>query len=78
MDGIAPGLYFLLRRKAHLEKLKTLMREDLLWEPVDKAPSHLSFYRLALAKARRAAKQLSCLQDIVGDNAFSLSMLAEL
>ncbi|MES9892325.1 MAG: SagB/ThcOx family dehydrogenase, partial [Candidatus Thiodiazotropha sp.] len=77
VEGLAPGLYLLMRRRATLDNLKALLRDDLLYEPVDEAPAYLPFYRPARAKARKAAMQLSCHQAIAGDSAFSLCMLAE-
>ena len=78
VEGLATGLYLLARRHVAPDELKTLLRDDLLWEPVEDAPSHLPFYCLARAKARQAAMQLGCHQAIAGDSAFSLAMLAEL
>lgn len=77
IEGLAPGLYVMPRRRAALDMMKAELREDLLWETVEEAPAHLPFYRLVKAKARRAAMQLSCQQAIAGDGVFSLSMLAE-
>lgn len=78
VEGLAPGLYLLLRRRSALDTLTSQLRDDLQWETVDGAPEHLPFYRLAQASARRTAMRLSCQQDIAGDSVFSLSMLAEL
>jgi|AZIJ01.1.fsa_nt_gi SagB-type dehydrogenase family enzyme len=77
VEGLAPGLYAMPRRRAALDTMKAELREDLLWEVVDNAPTHLPFYRLVKANARRAAMKLSCQQAIAGDGVFSLSMLAE-
>ncbi|MCG8023529.1 MAG: SagB/ThcOx family dehydrogenase [Candidatus Thiodiazotropha endolucinida] len=77
VDGLPSGLYLLARRKHAREMLKNIIRDDLLWETVDAAPSHLPLFHLVQAKSRRAAMQLSCLQAIAGDSAFSLGMLAE-
>jgi SagB-type dehydrogenase family enzyme len=77
VEDLAPGLYAMPRRRDAVDILKTQLREGLLWETVEEAPSHLPFYRLVKASARRAAMKLSCQQAIAGDGVFSLSMLAE-
>jgi SagB-type dehydrogenase family enzyme len=77
VDGLAPGLYLLVRRPGALEGLKGMLRQDLLWQAVTEAPAHLSLFCLARANARRTSKRLSCLQAIAGNGAFSLAMLAE-
>lgn len=75
VEGLAPGLYLMLRNTSALETLKAQMHGDLEWIRVDEAPEHLPFYRLVQARARRTAMRLSCHQAIAGDSAFSLSML---
>jgi SagB-type dehydrogenase family enzyme len=77
VEGLAPGLYLLARRKDAADEVRAQLREDLPWEAVAEAPSHLPFYKLVGAKARKTAMKLSCLQDIAGNSAFALSMLAE-
>jgi len=77
VEGVESGLYLLARRSGAAEELKTLLRDAFLWEPVAGAPSHLPLHLLLRGDARQAAKQLGCHQEIAGDSAFSLSMLAE-
>jgi len=74
---IDPGLYLLARNEGSLEELKNLLREELSWQAVAEAPYHLPLFRLLRADARQAAMELGCHQEIAGDSAFSLSMLAE-
>lgn len=77
VENLDPGLYLLARRQDAADQLKRQLRADLSWESVESAPDHLPLFNLAKAKARTAAKQLGCHQDIAADSAFSLSMLAE-
>lgn len=77
VDGLEPGLYCLVRRPDFVEPMQRLIRDDLAWHRPDGAPAHLPFYRLVSANARKTAMTLSCMQDIAGDSAFSLGMLAE-
>jgi SagB-type dehydrogenase family enzyme len=71
--GLDPGLYFLCRNAGHRPEWRALARPDFLWEPV--APP-LPLYRLAPGGLRRTAARVSCHQEIAGDGAFSLGMLA--
>jgi len=77
VDDLSPGLYLLIRRQAALPALKEALREEFLWSQVDGAPAHLSLYHLIGADAKRAARRLSCHQDIAASGCFSLGMLAE-
>lgn len=77
VDGLAPGLYFLVRNPQELEEHKTRFKESFLWEPVAEAPSSLPLYHLLTANARKAAQQLSCHQAIAGDSVFSMGMIAK-
>ena len=77
VDGLAPGLYVLLRDPAAKDKLKAAFRRDLDWRALPEAPEHLPIYQLLTADVREVAKALSCHQDIAADGAFSLGMLAE-
>ncbi|MGV6817671.1 MAG: SagB/ThcOx family dehydrogenase [Thiotrichales bacterium] len=77
VEGLAPGLYFLVRNPQELGELKTRFKDSFLWEPVAEAPSPLPLYHLLTANARKAAQQLSCHQAIAGDSIFSLGMIAK-
>lgn len=76
VDGLAPGLYALVRDPDALPLLRTEMRPDWLWESVPGCPEHLPLYLLAPMDLRGFAKAVSCHQDIAADSAFSLAMLA--
>ncbi len=78
VDGLEPGLYVLPRRTG-VEALvrHALAGRDWAWDKVDRCPAHIPLRCLATGDLRRPAKVLSCLQDIAGESAFSLGMLAE-
>ena len=75
--GIDPGLYALGRDPGKLEKLKASMHAHFAWEAPPGCPHELPLFLLERGDARGLATQVSCRQDIAGDGAFSLGMLAE-
>ena len=75
--GIDPGLYALGRDPGKLEKLKASMHAHFAWEAPPGCPRELPLFLLERGDARGLATQVSCRQDIAGDGAFSLGMLAE-
>ncbi len=77
VEGLIPGLYALARDPEKLLLLQQSMNEELVWTPVPGCPDQLPLYWLLEGDAKRTAIQLSCHQDIAGDSAFSLGMLAE-
>jgi hypothetical protein len=77
VDGLTPGLYLLVRDREKLPLLQRSMNEELIWTPAPGCPDAVPLYWLLEGDARRAAIQVSCHQDIAGDSAFSLGMIAE-
>jgi SagB-type dehydrogenase family enzyme len=77
VDGLAPGLYTFCRREKSETLLRKTMKGEFTWTRIEGCPHHLRLFRLLSADARKAAKVISCHQDIAGDSAFSLGMLAE-
>ena len=77
IDGLTPGLYFLVRDPAKLPFIRESMNPELNWEHAPGCPYSLPLYWLLEGDARKLAAQVSCHQDIAGDSAFSLGMLAE-
>jgi SagB-type dehydrogenase family enzyme len=77
VDGLNPGLYVLVRDREKLPLLQQSMNEELIWTPVPGCPDLLPLYWLLEGDAKKAAIQISCHQDIAGDSAFSLGMIAE-
>ena len=75
---LAPGLYLLARTADHETALRQTLRADFQWQRAEGCPHGLRLYRLAEGDMRRAAKMISCHQDIAADGAFSLGMLAAL
>jgi SagB-type dehydrogenase family enzyme len=77
VDGLSPGLYFLVRDTKKLAFLQQAMNPELTWTIAPGCPEDLPLYWLLEGDARKLAVQVSCHQDIAGDSAFSLGMLAE-
>lgn len=74
VTGLASGLYLWLRNEAHLPLLKMQMDSRFEWTQVREAQP---LYLLENGDFRSIAKAISCNQDIAGDSAFSLAMLAK-
>ena len=77
VEGIDSGLYALARDAAKVEALRGAMRLEFRWERPPGCPQALPLYLLERGDARQLATQVSCRQDIAGDGAFSLGMLAD-
>jgi SagB-type dehydrogenase family enzyme len=77
VEGLAPGMYFLLRDSAKLPYIRECFGDNLLWERVQNIPSDIHLYVLKLGPVMKLATRLSCTQDIAGDGAFSLGMIAD-
>jgi len=77
VEGLAPGLYVLVRDPKKLSLLQRSMNPELEWTPVSDCPDDVPLYWLLQGNAQRLAAQVSCHQGIAGDSAFSLGMLAE-
>ncbi|THJ24973.1 MAG: SagB/ThcOx family dehydrogenase [Nitrospira sp. CG24E] len=77
IEGLTPGLYFLVRDPQKLAFIQQSMNPELTWTPTPGCPESLPLYWLLEGDAKKAAIQVSCHQDIAGDSAFSLGMLTE-
>jgi SagB-type dehydrogenase family enzyme len=77
IDGLVPGLYFLVRDPRQLAFVQGAMNAELTWQLAPGCPEDLPLYWLLEGDARTLAAQVSCHQEIAGDSAFSLGMLAE-
>ena len=77
VEGLRPGLYFLVRDIKKLSFVQQCMNPELVWTVPPDCPNGLSLYWLLEGDARKLAAQVSCHQDIAGDSAFSFGMLAE-
>lgn len=77
VNGLTPGLYALVRDPARTAALRQAMRRDFLWVRPAACPRGLPLYLLAEGDCRALATNVSCNQDIAGDGAFSLGMIAD-
>jgi SagB-type dehydrogenase family enzyme len=77
VDGMTPGVYVLVRDQEKLLLLQQSLNDELVWTPVPDCPETLPLYWLLEGDAKKPAIQVSCHQDIAGDSAFSLGMIAE-
>ncbi|OGA56336.1 MAG: hypothetical protein A3G81_34210 [Betaproteobacteria bacterium RIFCSPLOWO2_12_FULL_65_14] len=77
VDGLAPGLYVLARDPASTGALRAATHPHFAWTPPPGCPGDLPLFLLQEGDARELAAQLSCRQEIAGDGAFSLGMIAQ-
>ena len=77
VDGLAPGLYLLARDPAKVSALRDATHPQFDWTSAAGCPDDLPLFLLQEGDARALAAQLSCGQDIAGESAFSLGMIAE-
>lgn len=75
IDGLSPGLYVLMRDLGRLDALRAACARGFAWGQV--AASGLPLFLLTPADCRQAAAHVSCFQEIAGDSAFSLAMVAD-
>ena len=75
--GVARGLYALARDPGKVATLKEVMRPDFAWQRPPSCPVGLPLYLLQEGDCRALAVNVSCGQDIAGEGAFSLGMLAD-
>jgi SagB-type dehydrogenase family enzyme len=77
VDGLAPGLYMLLRGQDALSPLQKAMHPDFLWQRAPSCPDMLPLFLLMEGDLRQSAQQIACFQEIAGDGCFSAAMIAE-
>ena len=77
VDGLKPGLYFLVRDPKKLTFIQQSINPELTWTLAPGCPEDLPLYWLLEGDAKKLAIQISCHQEIAGDSAFSFGMLAE-
>jgi SagB-type dehydrogenase family enzyme len=77
VEGLKPGLYFLVRDPQKLSFIQQSMNPELTWTRAPGCPEDLPLYWLLEGDAKKLAIQVSCHQEIAGDSAFSFGMLAE-
>ncbi|MHC4182885.1 MAG: SagB/ThcOx family dehydrogenase, partial [Planctomycetota bacterium] len=71
------GLYFLMRNEKDFADIKHNCHPYFLWERVCDAPRMLPLYLLKKGNFKGEATFASCQQDIAGDGAFSVGMVAK-
>ncbi len=77
VEGLAPGLYALLRSPDRLARLRKATREAFEWDTPAECPDSLPLYRLHDGDYRRIAGHVSCNQAIAADGAFAVAMIAD-
>ena len=77
VEGVPRGLYALARDPDKLAALKEAMRPEFRWQRLPSCPPGLPLYLLQEGDCRVLAANVSCGQDIAGDGAFSLGMIAD-
>ena len=70
-------MYLLARDPAKRGSLQQSTHPQFAWTRAPDCPADLPLFFLQAGDARQLAAQLSCGQDIAGDGAFSLGMIAE-
>jgi hypothetical protein len=76
VESLRKGLYFLCRNEDDIEDFKRKCNGDFLWAGVDGSPDSLPLYFLQEENLETASSITSCRQDIAGDGAFSVGMIA--
>jgi SagB-type dehydrogenase family enzyme len=77
VDGLVPGLYLLARDPLKVDTLRYATHPRFDWMRAAGCPDDLPLFLLQEGDARALAAELSCRQDIAGESAFSLGMIAE-
>jgi hypothetical protein len=77
VEDLNSGLYFLIRDPSKAGLLKAAMDNRFQWTLPPECPEGLPLYCLETGDFDRHASSVSCGQDIAGEGAFSLGMIAE-
>jgi SagB-type dehydrogenase family enzyme len=77
VDGLESGLYLLARDPGKVDSLREATHPHFHWTTPARCPDGLPLFLVQGGDARALATHLSCGQDIAGDSAFSLGMIAE-
>ena len=76
VDGLAPGLYMLVRDRTQRSDLEAACTRAESWARPPGCSEDLDLWCLGQSDARRTAQAVSCTQDIASDGCFSLGMVA--
>ncbi|MBF0516724.1 MAG: SagB/ThcOx family dehydrogenase [Nitrospirae bacterium] len=74
VTGLPQGIYLFVRDEGEITAMKSRMSADFLWEEIS---AGVPLYLLVRGDFANAAARTSCGQEIAGDGAFSLSMIAK-
>jgi len=77
VTGLTPGIYVLVRDPEKSASIQKVFHQDFLWQRPPSCPPGLQLYLLKTGDFRSLAVDVSCGQDIAGDGAFSLGMIAD-
>lgn len=77
VEGLPSGLYALVRDPERTDFLKSRMNPKFLWRTPPGCPDGLAIFLLLEEDVRSIATSVSCGQEIAGEGAFSLGMIAE-
>ena len=77
VDGLAPGLYMLVRDRTQRSDLEAACTRAASWVRPPGCAEALDLWCLGQSDTRRTAQAVSCTQDIASDGCFSLGMVAE-
>jgi SagB-type dehydrogenase family enzyme len=77
VNDLSPGLYMVARDPKKVETLKQVMRPEFQWLRPPSCPQGLPLFLLKEGDCRNLAASVSCGQEIAGDGAFGLGMIAE-
>ena len=77
VDGLASGLYMLVRDRTQRSDLETACTRAASWARPPGCSEDLDLWCLGQSDTRRTAQAVSCTQDIASDGCFSLGMVAE-
>lgn len=76
VSGLDPGLYFLVRTGEDTDGIRAACAAHFFWQKVQGAPDTLPLYLLQRGDFREEAASISCQQEIAGEGAFSVGMVA--
>ena len=77
VEGLAPGLYLLVRDPAKAGMLRAATHQHYAWTAPPGCPEDLPLFLLQQGNAQQLAGEVSCHQAIAAEGAFSLGMIAE-
>ncbi|MFP4192156.1 MAG: SagB/ThcOx family dehydrogenase, partial [Candidatus Hydrogenedentota bacterium] len=77
VEQLLPGVYILPRAGDGEHGLRQACEGEFEWAPAEGRPDGVPLYRLAQGMCEELATQVSLFQEIAGESAFSLGMLAE-